>query len=59
MLALTNNISKEAKDEQKCRLAVSALLNSIPYSRANFQVPAERDFLMAKILDEALMSQST
>lgn len=58
MLALTNNISKEAENVEACRLAIKALLNSIPYTAANFQVEAERDFIMAKIFDEALMSEN-
>jgi importin subunit beta-1 len=36
MLALTNNISKEAENVEACRLAIKALLNSIPYTAANF-----------------------
>jgi len=36
MLALTNNISKEAENVEACRLAIKALLNSIPYTTANF-----------------------
>jgi len=38
MMALTNNISKDEANVEACRLAVAALLNSIPYTRANFQV---------------------
>ena len=56
MLALTNNISKEAENTEATRLAIKALLNSIPYTTANFQVPAERDFIMAKIFEEAMQS---
>jgi len=59
MMALTNNISKEEANVEPCRLAVGALLNSIPYTSTNFQVQAERDFLMSKILDEALQSVNT
>ena len=33
MTALTNNISKDDADSEACRLAVSALLKSIPYTR--------------------------
>lgn len=36
MLALTNNISKEESAQEACRLAIKALLNSIPYTAANF-----------------------
>mmetsp|Transcript_14860 Transcript_14860/g.18624 ORF Transcript_14860/g.18624 Transcript_14860/m.18624 type:complete len:115 (-) Transcript_14860:2106-2450(-) len=36
MLALTNNISKEEANVEPCRLATKALLNSIPYTAANF-----------------------
>ena len=54
MLALTNNISKDAANEVACQLAIKALLFSIPYTTMNFQVPEERDFIMTKIFDEAL-----
>lgn len=56
MLALTNNISKDEANGEACKLAIKALLNSIPYTTANFQVDAERDFIMSKIFDEALQS---
>ena len=56
MLALTNNISKEEANNETCRLAIKALLYSIPYTAANFQQQVERDFIMQKILDEALQS---
>ena len=58
MMALTNNIVKDESLVEACRLAVGALLNSIPYTKANFQVQAERDFLMSKIVDEALQSSN-
>ena len=38
MMALTNNISKDEANVEACRLAIKALLNSIPYTAANFQV---------------------
>lgn len=38
MLALTNNISKEDANQESCRLAVKALLLSVPYASQNFQV---------------------
>ena len=46
MLALTSNISKDAANAEPCRLATKALLNTIPYTAANFQVPEEREFIM-------------
>ena len=58
MLALTNNISKEAANDVSCRLAIKALLYSIPYTTVNFQNQQERDFIMAKIIDEALQSSN-
>lgn len=58
MLALTNNISKEEVNVETCRLAIKALLFSIPYTAANFQRQDERDFIMHKILDEALVSSN-
>ena len=36
MLALTNNISKEESGVDACKLAIKALLYSIPYTTANF-----------------------
>ena len=36
MLALTNNISKEEAGVDATRLAIKALLYSIPYTSANF-----------------------
>ena len=36
MLALTNNISKEDANQEPCRLAVKALLHSVPFMQANF-----------------------
>ena len=58
MLALTSNISKDAANDQACIIAIKALLNTIPYTTANFKVPEEREFIMSKILDEALQSSS-
>lgn len=36
MEALTNNISKIEANVEPCRLAVKALLNSVPFMQANF-----------------------
>lgn len=38
MLALTNNISADPNATQSCKLAVKALLYSVPYASQNFQV---------------------
>lgn len=51
MLALTNNISNEDSFIAPCKLAIKALLHSIPYTSANFEVPIERDFIMNKIFE--------
>ena len=51
MLALTNNISNEDAFIPPCKLAVKALLHSIPYTSANFEVEVERDFIMNKIFE--------
>lgn len=51
MLALTSNITNDEAFAAPCKLAVKALLHSIPYTAANFEVQAERDFIMAKIFD--------
>lgn len=48
LLALTNNISN-TEPHEPTRLAIRALLFSIPYTSPNFQVPNERDFIMEKI----------
>ena len=36
MLALTSNISKDAANGDACIIAIKALLNTIPYTAANF-----------------------
>ena len=54
MEALTNNISKDEAKLEPCRLAVKALLHSVPFMQANFQVEEERNFIMGKVIDEAL-----
>jgi len=46
MLALTNNIGKAAELAPLCKLAMKALLHCIPYMSQNFQVEAERNFIM-------------
>lgn len=56
MFAVTNNISAAAENQQTCKLAIMALLHSLPYTRANFAVEAERDCIMNKIF-EALTAQ--
>ena len=56
MLALTNNISADAAQNQPCKLAITALFNAIDYTSSNFQVEGERDHIMNKIF-EALKSQ--
>jgi len=48
ILALTNNISNEGPIEPT-KLAIKALLYSVPYTRPNFQVEAERNFIMEKV----------
>ena len=54
MQAVTQNISKEAADEEPCQISMKALLNSVPYMANNFQNQDERDFIMAKVLDQGL-----
>ena len=56
MLALTNNIGPAPEVSIFTKLAVKALLNCIPYMEQNFQVEAERNFIMQKIF-EALKQQ--
>ena len=51
MLALTNNIDSKSEQQEPCKLAVKALLYSIPYTQDNFQKQEERDFIMTKVLD--------
>ena len=48
ILALTNNISESGQIDST-KLAIKALLYSVPYVTPNFQVPEERDFIMQKI----------
>ena len=51
MLALTNNIDSTQPEQGPCKLAVKALLHTIPYTQANFQVAEEREFIMKKVFD--------
>jgi importin subunit beta-1 len=48
ILALTNNITKDGPIEPT-KLAIKALLYSIPYTTPNFKVAQERDFIMEKL----------
>jgi len=57
LLALTNNISAEDSAESPCKLAIKALLYSVPYATQNFQVAQERDFIMNKVF-EALTAKN-
>jgi len=50
ILALTNNISASPEEEQPTKLAIKALLYSIPYTSPNFKVQSERDFIMQKVI---------
>lgn len=50
ILALTNNIMNGEETPEPSRLAIKALLHSIPYTAPNFKVQQERDFIMAKVL---------
>jgi len=50
ILALTNNINAQPPIEPT-RLAIKALLFSIPYTRPNFEVQQERDFIMKKVFE--------
>jgi len=45
ILALTNNINNDGPIEPT-KLSIKALLYSVPYTRPNFQVQQERDFIM-------------
>jgi importin subunit beta-1 len=49
ILALTSNITEDQASVEPTRLSIRALLYSIPYTSPNFQVPAERDFIMQKV----------
>lgn len=51
MLALTSNISAQPDFAQQTKLAINALLHSIPYTSANFLVDGERDCIMEKIFE--------
>lgn len=44
--ALVENISEDPAQLEVTKLAIRALPNSIPYAKKNFQVQAERDFIM-------------
>jgi importin subunit beta-1 len=48
ILALTNNISAEGPLEPT-KLSIRALLYSVPYTKPNFRVQQERDFIMQKV----------
>lgn len=48
ILALTNNISKEGSLDPT-KLSIKALLYSVPYTRPNFTVENERNFIMEKV----------
>jgi importin subunit beta-1 len=51
IIALVNNINKgdsEATSEP-CRIAIRALVPSIPYASANFLVQHEKDFIMERV----------
>ena len=52
IIALTNNIicSQNPQEEEPCRLAVRAMLYSIPYASQNFLVKNERDYIMDRII---------
>ena len=56
MTALTQNISKDPANVDACRLSIKALYHSIPYATQNFKIAEQRDFIMQRILDEALQS---
>lgn len=58
MIALTNSISSTEESVLTCKLAVKALLHSVPYTSQNFAVPAERDYIMLKVF-EALQNKDT
>ena len=47
--ALTQNISEGPELIEPTKLAIKALLYSIPYASQNFKNQAERDFIMQKI----------
>jgi len=50
ILALTNNIKTDGPIEPM-KLAIKALLYSIPYTRPNFQVAQERDYIMQRVFE--------
>lgn len=51
MSALTSNIAAAPEQQEPCKLAVRALLHSIPYTTVNFQNAEQREFIMAKVLE--------
>ena len=57
LMALTMNISN-TEPHEPTRLAIRALLFSIPYTRPNFQVQNERDFIMEKIFMACVSPQN-
>lgn len=51
MIALTNSIVSGDENVQTCKLAVKALLHSVPYTSQNFTVAQERDYIMLKVFE--------
>ena len=51
IVALVNNINKGDTEstQEPCRIAIRALVASIPYASANFLVQNEKDFIMDKV----------
>jgi len=51
VVALVNNINKGDTDltREPCRIAIRALVPSIPYASANFLVQHEKDFIMERV----------
>jgi importin subunit beta-1 len=48
--ALVQNITENPEMLEPTKLAVRSLNGSIPFAKNNFQVPAERDVIMSKII---------
>lgn len=52
VVALSNNIKgtlENDADFEACKLAIKAMVFSIPYSSQNFKVEGERNFIMEKL----------
>lgn len=49
ILAVVNNIMNGEDIVEPSRLAIKALLHSIPFTAPNFKVQEERDFIMQKV----------